>query len=165
MPLLDGTGCGGKVIEGSTWSKSTGMGCLEALTSDLTSIKRFGVDMDGALAVLLCVADRVPAAPDSREFTSEPMLKLDSASALRFLPRPGSVFGNCLSVSSLTVLGVCCGLKDVWLTLIEWPLDFQNRGASYVVLATAKFPVLDSSTPAAVGEASSMAQRVVKPQG
>jgi hypothetical protein len=120
--------------------------------------------MDGALAVLLCVAGRVPAALDSREFTSEPMLKLDSASALRFLPRPGAVFGNCLSVSSLTVLGVCCGLKDVWLTLIEWPLDFQNRGASYVVLASAKFPVLDSSTPAAVGEASSMAQRVVKPQ-
>lgn len=163
MPLLDGTGCGGKVIEDSTWSKSTGMGCLEALTSELTSIKRFGVDMDGALAVLLCVSDRVPAALDSREFTSEPMLKLDSASALRFLPRPGSVFGNCLS-KSLSVLGVCCGLKDVWLTLIEWPLDFQNRGASYVVLASAKFPVLDSSTPAAVGEASSMAQRVVKPQ-
>jgi len=163
MPLLDGTGCGGKVIEDSTWSKSTGMGCLEALTSEFTSIKRFGVDMDGAPAVLLCVADRVPTAPDSREFTSEPMLKLDSASAPRFLPRPGPAFGNCLS-KSLSVLGVCCGLKDVWLTLIEWPLDFQNRGASYVVLASAKFPVLDSSTPAAVGEASSMAQRVVKPQ-
>ena len=161
MPLLDGTGCGGKVIEDSTWSKSTGMGCLEALTSEFTSIKRFGVDMDGALAVLLCVADRVPTAPDSREFTSEPMLKLDSASALRFLPLPGAAFGNCLSVSSLTVLGVCCVLKDVWLTLIEWPLDFQNRGASYVVLTSTKFPVLDSSTPAAVGVTSWMVWRVM----